>query len=98
VEQSKRERAQQENVKLKDDDISSAVRRSGGKTFYMRSGVWTDSEFKPDARLPETTLTFASDEYFALLKREPRFADYFSLGERVIVVLDGRVYRVNSMP
>jgi Ca-activated chloride channel family protein len=98
VQQSKRERAQQETVKLKDDDTSSAVRRSGGKTFYMRDGVWTDSEFKSDTRLPETTLTFASDEYFALLKHEPRLADYFSLGERVIVVLDGRVYRVNAAP
>jgi Ca-activated chloride channel family protein len=98
VEQSKRERAQQENVKLKDDDTSSAVRRAGGKTFYLQNGVWTDSEFKSDARLPETILTFASDAYFALLKSEPRLADYFSLGERVIVVLDGRVYTVNSAP
>lgn len=98
VQQSKRERAQQESVKLKDDETSSALRRSGGKTFYLREGVWTDSEFKAESRLPETTLTFASDEYFALLKREPRFADYFSLGERVIVVLNGRVYRVNAAP
>ena len=98
VQQSKRERAQQESVMLKDDDASLAVRRAGGKTFYLQSGVWTDSEFKADARLPETTLTFASDEYFALLKREPKLADYFSLGERVVVVLDGRVYRVNATP
>lgn len=98
VQQSKRERAQQENVKLKDDDTSSAVRRSGGKTFYLRDGVWTDAEYKAEARMPETTLTFASEEYFALLKREPRLADYFSLGERVIVVLDGRVYKVSATP
>ena len=98
VQQSKRERAQQESVKLKDDETTSAVRRSGGKTFYLRDGIWTDSEFRSDARMPETTLTFASEEYFALLKREPRLSDYFSLGERVIVVLDGRVYRVNAAP
>jgi Ca-activated chloride channel homolog len=98
VQQSKRERAQQENVKLKDDDTSSAVRRAGSKTFYLQGGVWTDSEFKSDTRLPEITLTFASDAYFALLKREPRLGEYFALGERVIVVLDGRVYRVNAAP
>ena len=98
VQQSKRERAQQESVSVKDDETSSAIRRSGGKTFYLRDGVWTDAEFRAETRMPETTLTFASDEYFALLKREPRLADYFSLGERVIVVLDGRVYRVNAAP
>ena len=98
VQQSKRERAQQESVQLKDDDMSSGVRRAGGKTFYLQGGVWTDSEFKSEARLPETTLTFASDTYFALLKREPRLAEYFALGERVTVVLDGHVYRVNATP
>jgi hypothetical protein len=72
------------------------VRNVGSKTFYLRDDVWTDSEFKAEARKPETTLTFGSDEYFALLKREPKLAEYFALGERVVVVFDGRVYRVNA--
>ena len=70
----------------------------GGKTFYLLDDVWTDAEFKADTRMPETALTFGSDEYFALLKREPRLSQYFALGERVVVVLDGRVYRVNAAP
>lgn len=99
VRESKRARAQQESLSLKDEETSStSVRRTGGKTFYLRGGVWTDAEFKTDARLPETVLTFGSDEYFALLKREPKLAEYFALGERIVVVLDGRVYRVNAAP
>jgi len=76
------------------DAPSSVVRTTGGKTFYLRDGVWTDAEFKAEARLPETTLKFGSDDYFALLKQKPRLADFFALGEQVIVIFEGRVYRV----
>ena len=71
------------------------VRRVDGKTFYLREEVWTDSEFKPDSRLPETTLSFGSDDYFVLLKQKPRLANFFALG-RVLVVLEGRIYKVNT--
>ena len=42
-------------------------------------------------RKPQT-----SDEYFALLKQHPKLASFFSLGERVVVVFEGRVYRVSG--
>jgi Ca-activated chloride channel family protein len=96
VMQSKRDRAQQETVRVEAETPASMVRSVGGKTFYLRDGVWTDSEFKANARKTETALVFGSDEYFALLKREPRLAAFFALGERVVVVYDGRVYRVNA--
>jgi Ca-activated chloride channel family protein len=96
VQQSKRDRAQQETVRVESESRAGGVRSAGGKTFYLRDGVWTDSEFKAESRLPETALTFASEEYFALLKREPRLSDFFALGERVVVVYKGRVYRVNA--
>ncbi len=76
--------------------MSGAVRTVGRKTFYMREGVWTDAEFKAEAKLPETSLKFGSDEYFTLLTRKPKLGDFFALGERVIVVFDGRVYRVTG--
>jgi Ca-activated chloride channel family protein len=98
VQQSKRARAQQETVRVeeKDAELSSAVKTVGGKTFYLREGVWTDAEFKAEAHLRETALTFGSDDYFALLKQKPSLAQFFSLGERVIVVFEGRVYRVTT--
>ncbi len=95
VRESKRARAQQESLSIKDEEASSAaVRRVGGKTFYLRDSVWTDAEFKGDRSMTETPVTFGSEEYFALLKREPRLAEYFALGEQVVVVFNGRVYRV----
>ncbi|HYH85592.1 MAG TPA: VIT and VWA domain-containing protein [Pyrinomonadaceae bacterium] len=98
VRESKRARAQQDVIRVESDAPSESVRKVGDKTFYMREGVWTDSEFKQEAKLPETALEFSSEEYFALLKREPQLARFFSLGERVVVVFKGRVYRVSVKP
>jgi Ca-activated chloride channel family protein len=96
VQESKRAREQQEAAKLKEETRTDAVQRVGGKTFYLLDGVWTDSEFKAETKLPETALTFGSDEYFAVLKQHPKLASFFSLGERVVVVFEGRVYRVSG--
>jgi len=94
--QSKRAREQQEMSRVDMDSASYAIRTAGGKTFYLIEGVWTDSEFKAGAKLPETAIKFGSDDYFALLKQKARLAEYFSLGERVVVVFEGRIYRVNA--
>jgi Ca-activated chloride channel family protein len=96
VQQSKRAREQQEVMRVDNDTVSSAIKTAGGKTFYLREGVWTDSEFKTGTALPETVVKFGSDDYFALLKQKPQLASFFSLGERVVVVLEGRIYRVNA--
>jgi Ca-activated chloride channel family protein len=96
VRESKRARSQQEAERFDKDSLSAAVRTVGGKTFYFRDDVWTDAEFKSESKLPETTLKFGSDEYFALLSQKPRLGDFFALGEKVIVVFEGRVYRVTA--
>ena len=96
VQQSKRAREQMDAEKLKDETRTDAVKRVEGKTFYLIDGVWTDSEFKAEANLPETALKFGSDDYFTLVKQNPKLAKYFALGERVVVVFEGRVYRVSG--
>ena len=96
VQLSKIQREQQDTDRVQAERKSDTVRRVSGKTFYLIDNVWTDSEFKAESRLPETVLTFGSDEYFALLKRNPKLGSYFSLGERVVVLFEGHVYRVNA--
>lgn len=96
VVQSKRAREQQESALVDLGSVSSAMKNAGGKTFYLRNGVWTDSELKAGSTLPETAVKFGSDEYFTLLKQKPRLGDFFALGEQVVVVYEGRVYRVNA--
>jgi Ca-activated chloride channel family protein len=101
VKDSKRAREQQEQLRADDGDdeafaVKGGVRKVADKTFYLLDGVWTDADFKTDAKLPETTLVFGSDAYFELLQRERKLAEFFALGERVVVVYKGRVYRVNA--
>lgn len=99
VSESRLSRERQEALTL--DEASyvtgeSTVQRVGTRTFYLRGGVWTDSEIRDDTRLPETTVTFGSDEYFALIRRLPALAPYLGLGEQVAVIHDGRIYRVRA--
>ncbi len=98
VKQSKLERLQKEADRIDEVEAKDtrAMKRVSSKTFYMRDGVWSDADFKADAGLPETTVTFGSDAYFELLNQKPKLAEYFALGERIVVVFEGRVYRVNA--
>ncbi len=79
-----------------EDEIikTGSVRKIGAKTFYLEAGVWIDSEFKEEAGLPETKLQFGSDEFFDLIKREKDLAQYFALGEQVVVFWKGKIYRI----
>lgn len=95
VTESKRQRAQQEATVV-DKETGSFARNVRNRTFYSMSNVWTDSDYRAENKLPETTVEFGSDAYFELIKREPELAEYFALGEEVVVVHKGRVYRVTA--
>ncbi len=71
----------------------TVIRTVNDRTFILRAGVWTDTAFEPDTMQTEP-VAFLSDAYFALLDAHPELADYFALGERVIVVLEGVAYEV----
>lgn len=105
VQQSARQNSMQQNVQVvsadgidKDDQIvvrNSAVNQFvANKNFINQGGVWLDSEFSADAKLAETSIKFASDDYFKLVTSEPGLAPYLSLGEHVVVVWKGKVYRI----
>jgi len=96
VQESKRARAQQDVSRVESNIRTDQVKTVGGKTFYLRDRVWTDSDYKADAKLPETRVKFASSEYFDLLKSHPKLGTFLALGEEVLVVFEGRVYRVES--
>jgi Ca-activated chloride channel family protein len=74
-------------------DLLSTVRTVGSKTFLMKDGVWVDTEYKSDTRLPKVDVTFGSEEFFKLVADKPELAEFFALGKKVIVVLDGKVYQ-----
>jgi Ca-activated chloride channel family protein len=75
----------------------SPIQTVGSKTFIWRDGVWTDTTYNPDdASAPRVTVEFLSDAYFDLLLELPELADYFAIGQQVIVVIDGTVYQVTA--
>ena len=85
--------AESESVSLPDQYLSK-TKTAVGKTFQLKDAVWVDTEYKDDSTLPRVELKFGSDEFFALLAKEPKLADFFALGEKVIVVFGGKVYKV----
>jgi Ca-activated chloride channel family protein len=107
VRMSVQQNAQKSNVSVvtRDDDASEnqvLVRRTrnnqfvGNRNFYLENDAWVDSEYRADTRLPEVRLQFASEEYFQLVRREPALAQYFALGEEVVVIWKNKVYRVTK--
>ena len=105
VRQSVQQNAMQENAYVldgadkKDEDrifIRNGTQNQfvANKNFIQQSNVWVDAEFKPELKQTEVNLKFASDEYFAIVNRERELAQYFALGEEVVVVWKNKVYRV----
>ncbi|MGH7947230.1 MAG: hypothetical protein ACREF9_19820, partial [Opitutaceae bacterium] len=70
----------------------SGGRRIAGKTFRMTSGEWVDASFDPAAGMPTVAIRGA-EERGAMLARIPELAPYTELGDRVLVVWQGTVYR-----
>ena len=95
---SKDAKKMKEEVRLDggDDEALRAgvVKKVGLKTFYLQNRVWIDSEFKEESKLPEVKVTFASDAYFDLVTKDKEIARYFSVGEQVVLVWKGKVYRI----
>ncbi len=75
---------------------TGTIRKIGAKTFYLENGVWIDSEFKEEAKVREIKIAFASSEFFDLIAEEPALAQYFALGEQVVVVWKNSVYRITK--
>jgi Ca-activated chloride channel homolog len=106
VQQSGRQNAMQMNAQVvaTDKDVTNQiiVRNTtqnqfvANRNFINTNGVWVDSDFVETARLPEVKIKFASDEYFRLVTSTPELAPYLSLGEQVVVVWNGRVYRITN--
>ncbi|MEZ5347509.1 MAG: VIT and VWA domain-containing protein [Pyrinomonadaceae bacterium] len=104
VQDSKKAREQQAEVSVyadKDDltritteDGVQLVKKIGVKTFYLENGVWLDSVYKEESKLNEVRIKFASNEYFDLVTKEKELAKYLAIGEKLVVVWNGTVYRI----
>ena len=73
--------------------VKMASRDVEGHTFLLINGVWTDQA--ESKALEKRTIKFGSEAYFRLLEEKPELLPFFSLGEKVVVVLDQVVYIVD---
>jgi Ca-activated chloride channel family protein len=65
----------------------------GEKTFYYIDGKWIDSMVK-DQKSDKKIKTW-SDEYFAIMAKNPDLGKFFSLGESVVVSHKGKVIEID---
>jgi Ca-activated chloride channel family protein len=72
--------------------VSERILYKEDKTFYLKDGVWTDSEYR--AGSPVKEIAFDSDEFYRLLATKPGLAKYLSVGKKVVVVHEGIAYRI----
>jgi Ca-activated chloride channel family protein len=75
------------------DVPAQTVRIVGDRTFVWRDSVWIDTTYNPDEMIPEKII-FLSEEYFALLEKDTRVAEFYALGDHVIFVLDEQAYEI----
>ena len=89
------ERKTRAELKAKGERVVE-TREAGGKSFYLRGGVWTDGALEADAHGARKTVTVKalSEEYFSLIAKEPALGRYFALGGKLSVLHGGTVYRV----
>jgi len=72
--------------------VSERILYKDDKTFYLKDGVWTDSEYRDGA--PTTEIKFNSDAFYRLITDKPAIAKYLSAGRNLIVVFNGVNYRI----
>jgi Ca-activated chloride channel family protein len=75
-------------------DSTEQIKYARDKVFVLRDGIWTDTTY--DASMETVKVGFGSDDYFALMAAHPEWGYYFSVGQEVIVVLDGTAYQVSE--
>jgi Ca-activated chloride channel family protein len=75
-------------------DSTEQVKYAGDKVFVLRDGIWTDTTY--DSSMDTVKLGFGSEDYFALIAAHPEWGQYFSVGQKLIVVLDGTAYQVSE--
>jgi len=74
--------------------LAPQVKVIADKTFVYKEGKWVDTAFKDG--MPTKEIAFGSREYFQLLQTHPEWGRYFSVGDKLVVALDGIAYIITE--
>lgn len=72
----------------------STLRHIQGKTFYLNSGKWIDSDIDYSRNYERKKIKFGSDEYFEFLKNNPSAAPWLAAGSNIELLLNKVVYEI----
>ena len=78
------------------DVQSDSVKSVNGKIFRFEKSAWVDTLYL--GSMAVQTVPFLSNEYFSLVKADPKLGEIFSLGPELIVVRDQTAIKVVSEP
>jgi len=81
-------KAQEQAVQV----ASQLIRYKSNKTFYLKDEVWVDSIYVEEKSVKE--IVFGSDDYFKLLSEKPDISKYLSVAGNIIIVFEGKNYRI----
>jgi Ca-activated chloride channel family protein len=71
---------------------SQKIRYKDDKTFYLKDGIWVDSEYREGYALKE--IAFNSKQFYQLITAEPGIAKYLSVARNLIIHFGGVVYKI----
>lgn len=75
-----------------DAGLQEYIKYAGDKTFYLNDeGFYVDSEYE-EGEFDEVEIEYLSDEYFDLILDVEELAEYFAVGEKIIVVWNDVAY------
>lgn len=67
-----------------------------GRAFYLRNGIWTDSDWLDKPNRNTIDIEYGSKAYFQLLKDNPELAPILSLGQNLRIRFKDKNYRISS--
>jgi Ca-activated chloride channel homolog len=85
--------SQAEQAPALSQDVSQVVAAVGPRTFVLSQGIWTDTTYDPQ-KMTTTKVAFLSADYFKLSALRADIAAALALGQKVIVMVDGKAYEV----
>jgi hypothetical protein len=92
---AERTRDMKESTRVGGDyDLYEHVKHVAGRTFYLKNGVWTDSEY--DGKAKTVDVEYGSDAYFDLIGKGGDIGKYLALGTKVIFKFKGTWYRITE--
>lgn len=73
---------------------SRKIRYKHDKTFYLKDGIWVDSEYADGSRVKK--IGFNSEAFYRLIAERPAIAKYLAVARNLIIVFEGTSYEIRD--